>query len=105
LYTKLSDKMSQAHVQTTLYSLDRTQSLTAPPSENDGNTSKGEKASDDIENNLQPPAAPEFEQDDGVTRIEALCEFEALFCRLQLIGQILFSAKVSACTHYGLQLV
>lgn len=57
-----------------LYSLDRTQSLTAPPSEVDNDRSKDEKAPDDVEANSQAQAPPpEFEQDDGVTRIEALC--------------------------------
>lgn len=71
--------MSQPPAQTTLYSLDRTQSLTTPPSDVEGDRSKDEKAPDDVESNSQtqtPP--PEFEQDDGVTRIEALCKLTFL---------------------------
>ena len=71
--------MSQPHVQTTLYSLDRVRSLTAPSSDIDNDRSKDEKAPDDVESNSQAQApTPEFEQDDGVTRIEALCRLSSL---------------------------
>lgn len=68
--------MARPPVQTMLYSLDRTQSLTAPPSEVDaGDRTKDDKRPDDVEANSQEQSTPaEIEQDDGVTRIEALCE-------------------------------
>lgn len=65
--------MSRPPVQTMLYSLDRSQSLTAPPTEVDATEAdKAEKSPEDTEANAATTA--DIEQDDGVTRIEALCE-------------------------------
>ena len=59
--------------QTTLYSLDRTQSLTASHVADDRDSvEKAEKPATDTEAQGDH-TSPEIEQDDGVTRIEALC--------------------------------
>ena len=59
--------------QTTLYSLDRTQSLTASHVADDRDSvGKAEKPATDAEAQGHQ-TSPEIEQDDGVTRIEALC--------------------------------
>lgn len=67
-----NDNMSRPPIQTTLYSLDRTESLTASHVADDQHSvEKTEKPAD--------PEAPaehspiDIDQDDGVTRIEALC--------------------------------
>lgn len=67
--------MSRPPAQTTLYSLDRTQSLTASHVADDRDSvEKAEKPETDAEAQGEQ-YSPDVEQDDGVTRIEALCKF------------------------------
>jgi hypothetical protein len=76
--------MSRPPAQTTLYSLDRTQSLTASHAGDDRES---------VENTEKPTDAgapgehssPEIEQDDGVTRIEALCKCSTLLYNLWML--------------------
>lgn len=67
--------MSRLPTETTLHALNRTGSFTAPPSEEDGAERKDEKTPDDVEANSSTQPEVDIAQDDGVTRIEALCEW------------------------------
>jgi len=64
--------MSRPPAQTTLYSLDRTESLTASHVADDRESVEKTEKSDAEAQGEQ--SSPDFEQDDGVTRIEALCK-------------------------------
>lgn len=69
--------MSRPNVQTTLYSLDRHQSLTASHVADDRDSvEKTEKSDNEAQSHL--PSA-DVEQDDGVTRIEALCKLDTRY--------------------------
>ena len=64
--------MSRPPAQTTLYSLDRTESLTASHVADDRQSEDKVEKSDA---EAQPDqSSTDIEQDDGVTRIEALCK-------------------------------
>jgi len=69
------EKMSQPAVQTLQYALDRTPTSepSSDPRLTDDNVS--EKASKDVENADSDSERVEIDQDDGVTRIEALCQY------------------------------
>lgn len=73
--------MSRPPAQTALYSLDRTRSLTASHVADDRDSvEKAEKPVTDAEAQGDYES-PEIEQDDGVTRIEALCKSLGAFHR------------------------
>jgi len=96
--------MSRPPAQTTLYSLDRTQSLTASHADGDRDSvEKTDKPDTDAEAQGDYKA-PEIEQDDGVTRIEALCTSLA-HIRSGSDPQISSLVKVLGSTLYGHLLV
>jgi hypothetical protein len=64
--------MSRPPIQTTLYSLDRTDSLTASHIPDDQHSVEKTEKPVDPEAPADQPSI-DIDQDDGVTRIEALC--------------------------------
>jgi hypothetical protein len=71
--------MSQPAVQTLQYALERTETTVPIPSSPDDTSQAvgdnvSEKPSKDVEAAEEPSAQVDIEQDDGVTRIEALCK-------------------------------
>jgi hypothetical protein len=67
--------MSQPAVQTLQYALDRTPTSEPSPDPRSTDDNVSEKASKDVENADSDSERIEIDQDDGVTRIEALCQY------------------------------